>query len=56
MPARIHVANVSRRYPQLLVALAENRISLTVASLLAAHVDKHDVDKLISAKLISVLG
>jgi hypothetical protein len=29
VPARIHVANVSRRFPQLLVALAENRISLT---------------------------
>ena len=32
VPARIHVANVSRRFPQLLVALAERRISLTVAS------------------------
>ena len=42
MPARIHVANVSRRFPQLLVALAENRISLTVASLLAAHVTEND--------------
>ncbi len=48
VPARIHVANVSRRFPQLLVALAENRISLTVASLLAAHVSEDNVDKLIS--------
>ena len=48
VPARIHVANVSRRFPQLLVALAENRISLTVASLLAAHVTENNVDKLIS--------
>jgi hypothetical protein len=48
VPARIHVANVSRRYPQLLAALAENRISLTVASLLAAHVHEDNVDKLIS--------
>jgi len=48
VPARIHVANVSRRCPQLLVALAENRISLTVASLLAAHVTEDNVDKLIS--------
>ncbi len=48
MPARIHVANVSRRFPQLLVALAENRISLTVASLLAPQVREHNVDKLIS--------
>ncbi len=31
--SRIHVANVSIRFPQLLVALAENRISLTVAGL-----------------------
>ncbi|TDI42964.1 MAG: hypothetical protein E2P02_12240 [Acidobacteria bacterium] len=35
VPARIHVANVSRRFPQLLVALAESRISLTVTALLA---------------------
>ena len=48
VPARIHVANVSRRFPQLLVALAENRISLTIASLLAAHVSEDNVDKLIS--------
>ena len=48
VPARIHVANVSRRFPQLLVALAENHISLTVASLLAAHVTENNVDKLIS--------
>ncbi len=48
MPARIHVANVSRRFPQLLVALAETRISLTVASLLAAHVRENNVDKLIA--------
>ena len=27
VPARIHVANVSRRFPQLLIALAESRIS-----------------------------
>ena len=31
--SRIDVANVSIRFPQLLVALAENRISLTVAGL-----------------------
>ena len=48
VPARIHVANVSRRFPQLLVALAETRISLTVASLLAAHVTEDNVDKLIT--------
>lgn len=48
VPARIHVANVSCRFPQLLAALAENRISLTVASLLAAHVREDNVERLIS--------
>jgi len=48
VPARIHVANVSRRFPQLLVALAKSRISLTVAALLAPHLTEDNVDKLIS--------
>ncbi len=48
VPARIQVANVARRFPQLLVALAERRISLTVAGLLARHVRENNVDKLIS--------
>ncbi|TDI48157.1 MAG: hypothetical protein E2P02_01590 [Acidobacteria bacterium] len=48
VPARIHVANVSRRFPQLLVALAGRRISLTVAALLAPHLTEDNVDKLIS--------
>ncbi|TDI45834.1 MAG: hypothetical protein E2P02_06380 [Acidobacteria bacterium] len=48
VPTRIHVANVSRRFPQLLVALAESRISLTVAALLAPHLTKDNVDKVIS--------
>ena len=48
VPARIHVANVSRRFPQLLVALAESRISLTVAALLAPHLTESNVQKLIS--------
>ncbi len=48
VPARIHVANVSRRFPQLLIALAESRISLTVAALLAPHLTEDNVDKLIS--------
>ena len=46
--ARVHVANVCRRFPQLLVALAERRISLTVAGLLAPHLREDNVDKLIS--------
>jgi hypothetical protein len=45
---RIQVANVSRRFPQLLVALAENRVSLTVAGLLAPHLTETSVDKLLS--------
>jgi hypothetical protein len=48
VPARIHVANVCRRFPQLLVALAESHISLTVAALLAPHLAEDNVDKLIS--------
>ena len=51
VPARIHVANVSRRFPQLLVARAESRISLTVAALLAPHLTEDNVDKLISELL-----
>ena len=46
--SRIHVANVSIRFPQLLVALAENRISLTVAGLLAPHLSEDNVDTLLA--------
>jgi len=45
---RLQVANVSRRFPQLLVALAENRVSLTVAGLLATHLDEENVERLLS--------
>jgi len=45
---RIQVANVSRRFPQILVALAENAISLTVAGHLAPHLREDNVDKLLS--------
>ena len=48
VPARIHVANVSRRFPQLLAALAESRVSLTVAALMAPHLTQDNVKKLIS--------
>jgi hypothetical protein len=44
---RLQVANVSRRFPQLLAALAENRMSLTVAGLVAPHVADDNVDRLI---------
>jgi hypothetical protein len=45
---RLQVANVSRRFPQILVALADNRISLTVAGHLAPHLRDDNVEKLLS--------
>ncbi len=45
---RIQVANVSRRFPRLLVALAENRVSLTVAGLLAPHLREENIERLLS--------
>jgi hypothetical protein len=45
---RIQVANVSRRFPQILAVLAENRISLTVAGMLAPHLTEENVEKLLS--------
>ncbi len=44
---RIQVANVARRFPQILVALAENRMSLTVAGLLAPVLTESNVEKLL---------
>ena len=44
---RIQVSNVSMRFPQLLVALAENRLSLTVAGLLASVLTESNVEKLL---------
>ena len=45
---RLQVANVSRRFPQILIALVENRISLTVAGLLAPHLHEENVERLLS--------
>lgn len=45
---RIQVANVSRRFPQILIALAENRMSLTVAGLLAPVLTESNVEKLLA--------
>ncbi len=45
---RIQVANVSKRFPQLLVALAKNRVSLTVAGLLAPHLRGENIERLLS--------
>ena len=44
---RIQVANVCRRFPQLLVALAENRVSLSVAGVLATVLTDSNVEKLL---------
>src|SRR3972149_8125675 len=44
---RIQVANVSRRFPQILVALLENRMSLTVAGLLAPVLTESNLEKLL---------
>ena len=44
---RIQVANVSRRFPQILVVLAKNRMSLTVAGLLAPVLTESNVEKLL---------
>ena len=45
---RIQVANVVRRFPQILVVLSENRMSLTVAGLLAPVLTESNVEKLLS--------
>ena len=45
---RIQVANVCRRIPQILVALAENRISLTVAGILTPVLTESNVEKLLA--------
>ena len=47
IPARVHVAKVCRRFPQILVALAEGRVSLTVAALIAPHVNDDNIDTVI---------
>ncbi len=45
---RIQVANVALRFPQILLALAENRMSLTVAGLLAPVLTESNVAKLLA--------
>jgi hypothetical protein len=44
---RIQVANVARRFPQVLAALAEGRISLSVAGRLAPHLSEENVERLL---------
>ena len=45
---RIQVANVSRRFPQILSALAEGRVSLSVAGRLAPHLREDNVETLLA--------
>jgi hypothetical protein len=44
---RIQVANVARRFPQVLAALAEGRIRLSVAGRLAPHLTEENVEKVL---------
>jgi hypothetical protein len=45
---RIHVARVAWRLPAILAALAERRLGLTTASLLAKHATKDNVEELVA--------
>ena len=47
---RIQVANVSRRFPQILAVLAEGRISLSVAGRLAPHLREDNVATLLASR------
>lgn len=46
---RIHVANKARKFPALLVAIAEGRLHLTGASLLASRLTAENLDELLAA-------
>ncbi len=45
---RLQVAGKARRFPEILLALAENRISLSVAGRLAPHLREENAEKLLS--------
>jgi 5-methylcytosine-specific restriction endonuclease McrA len=45
---RVQVANVARRFPGVLSALAQNRISLSVAGALAPHLCEDNAERLLS--------
>src|SRR5262249_49319256 len=45
---RMQVANVARRFPAILCALAQNRISLSVAGALAPHLIEANAERLLS--------
>ena len=44
---RIQVANVARRFPRVLEALAEGKISLSVAGRLAPHLSEENIERLL---------
>ena len=46
---RIHVANKSRQVPALLDAIADGRLHLTGASLIAPHITAENADELLAA-------
>ena len=48
VPLRVQVANVCREFPQILEALSDGRIRLSVAGRLAPHLSKENVGKLLS--------
>src|SRR5262245_37168180 len=45
---RVQVANVARRFPGVLSALAQNQISLSVAGALAPHLSEDNAERLLS--------
>ena len=47
VPLRVQVANVCRRFPQILEALSDGRIRLSVAGRLATHLREENVEKLL---------
>lgn len=48
VPARVQVASVCRRFPELLTALSDGHVSLTVAGLLAPHLNVGNASRLIA--------
>lgn len=46
---RVHVARAARQHPQLFVAIADGRLHLTSARLIAPHLTNQNVDELIAA-------
>ena len=53
---RLQVAKVCRRFPQVLVALSQNRLNLTAASLLAPHLSEGNHDKTMAAPVTAIVG